>query len=209
MHLSGIDVPMHSFIGDTVAVAAAAAALAKTRTIPFYFVLFAPHLPVPSPLSSEFPFNMQCDRIYVVPPKQYVCESAFLLCFVRIFPAFVVLFSFIAFLCIFVFHPSSCYRINMQLTIALCVRERENCLLLCFHTSIALHSTILINVFLMENCFEKNNNNNHELEGEKFSCTLIRCSAALEWNLPYFVLSLQGKKTQSALSLTLRHTTHH
>lgn len=41
------------------------------------FCSLCPHLPVRSPLSSEFPFNMQCDRIYVVPPKQYVCESAF------------------------------------------------------------------------------------------------------------------------------------
>lgn len=64
-----IDVPMHSFIGDTAAVAA----LAKTRTIPFYFDLFATPPPPPPLLSSEFSFNMQCDRIYVVPPKQYVC----------------------------------------------------------------------------------------------------------------------------------------
>lgn len=80
-----------------------------------------------------------------------VCVSVF--CFIRFFPAFVVLFSFIAFLCIFVFHPSSCYRINIQLTIALYVRES---VVYCFvFILLLLFTTILINVFLMENCIEK------------------------------------------------------
>lgn len=145
-YLSGIDVPMHSFIGVLVLM------LRFSERSRFHFVL---NLFVRPMLSSVHVFFFICHATHL-------CSIAKAMCIFIMF-AFFLRFTFfcfffwssslvfvIGFLCIFVFHPSSCHHINIQLTIALYVRA-----VYCFvFILLLLFTTILINVFLMEYCFK-------------------------------------------------------